>query len=130
MSVKVFQRKFLHMGKQIRPDFLHDRLGSADHQLIVAETCQRSDGVHHSHKKDHPDQPRHILLQYIGVDHRFQQIGSINIGESAHCHKNGDRSHDLLVPAQVTEHLKQGLFCIFRPFITGCPCHYRFAPSC
>ena len=130
VGVEIFQRKLLYMGKQIGADLLHHRLGSVDHQLVVPEARQRSCSVHHSHKDNHPDQAGDILLQHISIDHRLQQIRSVNIGQSAHCHKHGDRGHRHLMAAQIAEDPCNGFSRIFRPFITGCPCHYRFAPSC
>ena len=71
MGVKVGQRQFLSVCKQVRTDLADHLLGHMDHHLVVSQTGDRSGKVHQAHKRDHADQPRYIAGQDIIIDHRL-----------------------------------------------------------
>ena len=50
--VKIFQWEFLCVPEQIHADFAHDFLRGVHHQPVIAERCERTAQVHHTHADD------------------------------------------------------------------------------
>ena len=130
MDVKIRNGKLLRMFKQIAPDSAYYLLAGMDHELIVAESRQRSAAVHNRHQHDNTDESGNISRQDVFVDNRLEHIGAYNIRQTADAYQQRYQSHRPFINSHVMEHLFHGFLSIFRTCVSIVFRHYKSAPSC
>ena len=121
--VKIFQWEFLCVPEQIHADFAHDFLRGEHHQPVIAERCERTAQVHHTHADDCQKKSLHISRHNEIVDERFDQICAADSCPRTDKYKNCHKEKCPLVMTEINQKVLHGLFRIFWSFISHILCH-------
>ena len=111
------------MPEQIHADFAHDFLRGVHHQPVIAERCERTAQVHHTHADDCQKKSLHISRHNEIVDERFDQICAADSCPRTDKYKNCHKEKCPLVMTEISQKVLHGLFRIFWSFISNILCH-------
>ncbi len=100
------------MPEQIHADFAHDFLRGVHHQPVIAERCERTAQVHHTHADDRYQKSFHISRLNEIVDERFDQICAADSCTCTYKYKNCHKEKCPLVMTEISQEVLHGLFLV------------------
>ncbi len=128
LGIEKADRKLLNLVEKIPADFRNDFLCDLHHQLGIEISCGGARQINSPHEPQHPDQTGNIAGKNVLVHRRFQQVGSVDVGQRADGDQRRNNQQGKTVHPEIPPQEAERFPDILRLFVPHCPWHYATAP--